>query len=181
MRHYVWSRELAHDYRRVLLVRGERVFLTLGESISGGKASVIELAARPGEQRKIFGAMPAVAGFSLAAPQTWKLPVDAEHGGEVTVAREAEALVVTLRPRDPGRVVLKDFDVVRETGGVQRALVKTFAHVEAGAEMTLELVPRGGAATAGTAPILSGWEVVDEAFTPGARRTAAGGGNAQNH
>ena len=107
----VWSRELAHDYRRVLLVRGEQVFLTLGESILGGKESVIELDARTGEQRKIFGAMPAVAGFSLAAPQTWKLPVDAEHSGEVTVAREAEALVVTLRTRDPVVSELDEWDL----------------------------------------------------------------------
>ena len=63
-----------------------------------------------------------------------------------------------------GRVVLKDFDVAKEAGGPRRALVKTFEHVEAGGAMTLEFVPKANAPTATTAPILSGWEVMEDSF-----------------
>jgi len=62
-----------------------------------------------------------------------------------------------------GKVVLKDFDVVKEAGGCRRALMKEFKGIEAGNTMTLEMAPRAKDVTTRTAPILSAFEMLAEA------------------
>ena len=62
------------------------------------------------------------------------------------------------------KVVLKDFDVVKEAGGRNRALVKEFTGIFASSELVLELVPKAAVISEKTAPILSGIEVFDEEF-----------------
>lgn len=59
-----------------------------------------------------------------------------------------------------GKTVLKDLDIVRETGGVRRSLVKEFKGVTAGA--TLELTFTTAPGTAIREAVLSGVEVVAE-------------------
>jgi hypothetical protein len=44
-----------------------------------------------------------------------------------------------------GDTLLKDFDVVREAGGAQRALVKEFKGVRVGKDLTVTLTPAAGA------------------------------------
>jgi hypothetical protein len=71
-----------------------------------------------------------------------------------------------------GRTVLKDFDVVKEAGGVGKAVVRDFKHVLAGEVLTLEFLPAAALAEAGepavgamtpdTAPIVSGLELFRE-------------------
>lgn len=60
------------------------------------------------------------------------------------------------------QAVLKDFDIVKEAGGRNRALVKEFAGVVASGQLILELVPKSPEATQKSAPIVSGLEVAEE-------------------
>ncbi|MCX5661051.1 MAG: PQQ-binding-like beta-propeller repeat protein [Planctomycetota bacterium] len=62
------------------------------------------------------------------------------------------------------QVVLKDFDVAKEAGGVRTALVKEFKGIRASGTMTLEFVPSGKELKPDNAPILNGIEVYDEGF-----------------
>jgi len=62
-----------------------------------------------------------------------------------------------------GKVILKDFDVVKEAGGRRRALVKEFKGIEAGNTMTLEMAARAKDVTARTVPIISALEMLAEA------------------
>jgi hypothetical protein len=57
-----------------------------------------------------------------------------------------------------GRVVQKDYDVVKEAGGPDRTVVKDVRGVEAAGELRIELTP----AKAGSVPFLCGVEVVAE-------------------
>ena len=59
-----------------------------------------------------------------------------------------------------GKVVLKDFDVVKAAGGTRRTVVKEFAGIAATRAMTLELIPKASKVTVLTAPIISGIEIV---------------------
>ncbi len=61
-----------------------------------------------------------------------------------------------------GRTVLKDFDVVREAGAGNRALVREFKGIRASDELALELIPKSEGLTKTTAPIIIGIEVVAE-------------------
>jgi hypothetical protein len=61
-----------------------------------------------------------------------------------------------------GRTVLKDFDILKESGGTQRALVKEFKGVEAGENLVLELLPRGNPAALAATPVINGIEIVRE-------------------
>jgi outer membrane protein assembly factor BamB len=58
-----------------------------------------------------------------------------------------------------GRDVLRDLDIVKETGGVNRSLVKEFNGVVASEELVVRLTPSGGSLAA---PVLCGIEVVAE-------------------
>jgi len=62
-----------------------------------------------------------------------------------------------------GKVILKDFDVVKEAGGRRRALVKEFKGVEARNTMTLEMAPRAKSVTTRTAAIISAFQMLSEA------------------
>ena len=58
-----------------------------------------------------------------------------------------------------GKVVLKDFDVVKAAGGRGRAVVKQFDGIVVSGALAVDLVPKTKEITASTAPILSGIEV----------------------
>ena len=59
-------------------------------------------------------------------------------------------------------VVLKDFDIIKEAGGRNTAVVKAFNGITADKTMELQFIPKAGKLTEETVPILSGIEVVAE-------------------
>jgi outer membrane protein assembly factor BamB len=59
-----------------------------------------------------------------------------------------------------GKVVLKDFDIVRDAGGPRRSLVKEFTGIPAVAQLIVRLTPAAGAGM--QRPILSGIEIIAE-------------------
>jgi len=59
-----------------------------------------------------------------------------------------------------GKVVLKDFDVIKAAGGRDRAVVKQINNIVAARTLTIELVPKTAKLTSATAPILSGIEIL---------------------
>jgi hypothetical protein len=61
-----------------------------------------------------------------------------------------------------GQTVLKDFDIVKAAGGARTAVVREFKHIPAAGALTVAFEPAADAVTAGTAPIISGLEVLDE-------------------
>ncbi|MCX5660442.1 MAG: malectin domain-containing carbohydrate-binding protein, partial [Planctomycetota bacterium] len=70
-----------------------------------------------------------------------------------------------------GQTVLRNFDVLKEAGGREKAVVKEFSHIQAGDTMAVEFVPVVTIAPVGTmpaeptpmsGPILSGLEVEEE-------------------
>ena len=65
-----------------------------------------------------------------------------------------------------GKVVLKDFDVVRAAGGGNRAVVKQFDGVVATGALRLALIPKAGQTDASSTPIISGIEIVPAADQP---------------
>ncbi len=65
-----------------------------------------------------------------------------------------------------GQTVLTAFDIVKEAGAPRTALVKEFTGVQAGAALTLEFEAAATAMTAGSAPVLCGLELIDEAARP---------------
>lgn len=60
-----------------------------------------------------------------------------------------------------GKRVLKDFDVVQEAGGRNRAVVKEFAGVRASRQLKVSFAPRS---TGGLPPVLCGIEIVAEGW-----------------
>jgi len=75
---------------------------------------------------------------------------------------EMENIPPGQRPVDvkiQGRTVLQDFDIVKETGGPRRAIVKEFPGIQAGDQLIVELIPKATDMTDATAPILSAIEV----------------------
>ena len=107
----VWSQELGRDYSRSIRVTDESVFLNLGPGCFRTGPGCIELDARTGAQRRIFGPLNPAPTVALQAPQSWKLPVDDQHSGQLTLAREADGLVVTLRTQDPVVTELDEWDL----------------------------------------------------------------------
>lgn len=84
------------------------------------------------------------------------------HFAELDGAKPGER-VFDVKLQD--KVVLEDFDIVKEAGGGNRALVKEFAGIVASTELALELVPKAQEVTERAAPIISGMEIVEE-LTP---------------
>lgn len=107
----VWSQDLGRDYGRYIRVTDESVFLNLGPGCFGTGPACIELDARTGEQRRIFGPLNPAPMVALKTLQTWKLPVDEQHSGQLTLAREDEALIITLRTQDPAVTELDEWDL----------------------------------------------------------------------
>ncbi|MDA1142776.1 MAG: PQQ-binding-like beta-propeller repeat protein [Planctomycetota bacterium] len=60
------------------------------------------------------------------------------------------------------QTVLKDFDVVKESGGPRRAMVREFKGIPASESLALEFLPKVKANRETAVPILSGLEVVEE-------------------
>ena len=71
-----------------------------------------------------------------------------------------------------GKTVLENFDIVKEAGGLNKALVKEFPHVQAGDSVVLEFVNKGKPSPAAKGvppqpvppPQLNAMEVIDENF-----------------
>ena len=61
-----------------------------------------------------------------------------------------------------GQTVLEGLDVVKETGGRDRALVKEFSGIEVSDKLLIELVPKAAGTGPGQTPILQGVEVIRE-------------------
>ena len=61
-----------------------------------------------------------------------------------------------------GKAALKGFDIVKEAGGLRRAVMKEFKGIEAARTLALEFVPRARPAARANAPILSRIEVIAE-------------------
>ncbi len=59
-----------------------------------------------------------------------------------------------------GKVVLKDFDIVRDAGGPRHALVKEFTGIPAVAQLVVRLTPSAQATV--RSPILCGMEIIAE-------------------
>jgi len=61
-----------------------------------------------------------------------------------------------------GKLVAKGFDIVREAGAPQKAVVKEFKGVRVTANLAVELVPEAESPTKAQAPIINGIEIVRE-------------------
>lgn len=107
----VWSQELGRNYSRYIRVTDESVFLNLGPGCFRTGQGCIELDARTGAQRRIYGPLNPAPAVALQTPQTWKLPVDEQHSGQLTLGREADGLVITLRTQDPVVTELDEWDL----------------------------------------------------------------------
>ena len=107
----VWSQELGRQHSRYIRVTDESVFLNLGPGCFRTGQGCIELDARTGAQRRIFGPLSAAPTVALQTPQAWKLPVDGQHSGQLTLARDTDGLVVTLRTQDPVLTELDEWDL----------------------------------------------------------------------
>ena len=59
-----------------------------------------------------------------------------------------------------GKVVVKDFDIAQEAGGVRRSLVKEFTGIPAARQLVVALTPAAGARL--RSPILCGVEIIAE-------------------
>ena len=64
--------------------------------------------------------------------------------------------------RIQGKTVLRNFDIVEQAGGSNKALVKEFKGIKADGKIECEFIPKGSEPTESTSPILSGIEVVAE-------------------
>jgi hypothetical protein len=64
-----------------------------------------------------------------------------------------------------GKPVLADFDLAREAGGRDRAVVKEFSHIPVQDKLTIELVPKAGNREPDQTPILQGLEIVCQQVT----------------
>ncbi|MBI2439796.1 MAG: PQQ-binding-like beta-propeller repeat protein [Lentisphaerae bacterium] len=82
---------------------GENVYCQLSGHLRGTNTSqsCIQLNAHTGNQKKIFGTFEPPARVSLKTPQTWRLDVDTNHAGTVTLAATSAGLRATLTTRDP--------------------------------------------------------------------------------
>lgn len=107
----VWSAELGRHHFRNIRVTDESVFLNLGPGCFRTGQGCIKLDARTGAQRRIFGPLNAAPTVALQTMQSWKLPVDDRHSGQLTLARDADGLVVTLRTQDPAVTELDEWDL----------------------------------------------------------------------
>ena len=102
---------VSRDFGRSIRVNDQHVFLTLGQGCFRSGQGCIQLDARTGEQKKIFGPINEPAAVSLEEPQTWPLPLDEKHSGQASLAQEADGLVITLRTQDPVVTRLDEWDL----------------------------------------------------------------------
>jgi outer membrane protein assembly factor BamB len=59
-----------------------------------------------------------------------------------------------------GKTVLAGFDIFKAAGGAGRAIVKELKDIEAGENLTLDLVPQGNPGTPAAMPLVSGIEII---------------------
>jgi len=81
------------------------------------------------------------------------------HFAEIDDVRAGERI---FDVRLQGETVLRDFDIVKATGGKFRALVKEFKGILAKNSVTLELIPKSRKVNSTTTPVISGVEVMLE-------------------
>jgi outer membrane protein assembly factor BamB len=88
--------------RGLHVLNAETLSLMLDKSCWRGRGEVwMELDARTGEQSRVIGDWTPPPIFSLQAPQTWPLEVDAAHSGSVTLQVSPLTFTVTLITKDP--------------------------------------------------------------------------------
>ena len=61
-----------------------------------------------------------------------------------------------------GKLVLSNFDITDQAGGIRKAIAKEFKGIRTSDKLTLELIPRPGPGTKKTAPIISAIEIYEE-------------------
>jgi len=90
------------DRSRSLRANNENVYLGLGaEFFQGQGEGTIELDARTGEQKKVYGTFnPPAPVVPLKTAQTWPLAVDANQSGVVAMESTSRGLVLTLTTKD---------------------------------------------------------------------------------
>jgi outer membrane protein assembly factor BamB len=81
------------------------------------------------------------------------------HFAEIDGAKPGERV---FDVKVQGKLVLKDFDIAKEAGGGNRALVKVIKDVSATRAVLVEFVPKAKTPDAKTVPILSGIEIRSE-------------------
>ncbi|MCX5658414.1 MAG: PQQ-binding-like beta-propeller repeat protein, partial [Planctomycetota bacterium] len=89
------------DFARSLRVNDDTVYLALGAAYLRGRSATIEIDARTGVQRRVYGAYIPPTPVGLASARTWPIDVDAHRSGTVTLEKTAAGLVVTLVTKNP--------------------------------------------------------------------------------
>ena len=91
------------SFGRSMTADAENVYLTLIGYFRGQERerACIQLDARTGDQKKIYGPYTPPKQLRLDPPQTWPLAIDAEHGGSLTLSKETGGLRVALTTTDP--------------------------------------------------------------------------------
>jgi hypothetical protein len=149
----VWTAELAVPWETLEALGLKRSQLTVDLSSTNrtgtGPASVaLSVAAAPGFATVVFAELP------RPEPKTYTVRL---HFAELQDAKPGERV---FDVKIQGGVVLRDFDVVKESGQPRVAVVKELAGIRATDTMRIELVPKAPGARLATAPILSALELV---------------------
>ncbi|MFQ5809366.1 MAG: malectin domain-containing carbohydrate-binding protein, partial [Armatimonadota bacterium] len=147
-----WTAELAVPWETLAALGLQRDRLTVdvkGTNRTGlGPAGVaLSVAAAPGFADVLFGELPE------PEPKTYTVRL---HFAELEDVEVGER-VFDVKLQD--RIVLQDFDVVKEAGEPRVAVVKEFAGVGATDTMKVELAPKADPVSVATAPILSAIEL----------------------
>ena len=101
------------NYGRWLTVGGESVYLaTLGYFHTENRERVcVRMDARTGAQTAIYGAYAPPETVSLADKPSWTVEVDEAHSGTLSMARDGDALTITLTTQDPAASPLDRWDL----------------------------------------------------------------------
>ncbi|MGD8240372.1 MAG: malectin domain-containing carbohydrate-binding protein, partial [Armatimonadota bacterium] len=147
-----WTAELAVPWETLAALGLQRNRLTVdvkgtNRTGLGPPGIALNVAATPGFADVFFGELPE------PEPKTYTVRL---HFAELGDARAGER-VFDIKLQD--RIVLQDFDVVREAGNPCVAVVKEFAGIGATETMKIEFVPKAEAFTVANAPILSALEL----------------------
>jgi len=107
------DRIVQKNYGRVLNADGDSVYLTLTGYFRGEKPerACIRMAADTGAQQAIYGRYTPPEPVSLGAARTWPLEIDPDHSGTLTMAKDADGLIIRLASRDPVATPLDRWDL----------------------------------------------------------------------
>lgn len=108
----VWSRELRDAHRRSVRADDKQVYLTLGEgNFRNSAAGCIVLDAATGTQRAVYAPYTVPPEVVLDQPRTWRLTIDEDHTGHVTLKPSDSGVVVELNATDPHVTPLDHWDL----------------------------------------------------------------------